>query len=104
MYLFFRSHEGDSVDVSHDCSLDNFSRNVAVNKGRCWKTFGGVFCDHLFYEFSNTSINILRPVGGFKVDLASTSIVTTQGCVMLKSITRSILVNWKLRYKPSRIG
>ncbi|KAL3708979.1 hypothetical protein TMatcc_002768 [Talaromyces marneffei ATCC 18224] len=91
------TNKSDTINVGHDGLLDNFTLDFSFKKlgnlvaGCCISRY--LFCNIV----RDTSIDILGAVTGFKVNMLSTFHISSQCCVMLKTIARTILV-----YRQSR--
>jgi hypothetical protein len=92
------ANKSDSVDAGHDRLLDGLSFDVI------WQFFGNlvnllicilaleVFADHLDDHLRHVRIDVAGLLPRAQVDLVGALHVTTQGCVMLQSVTATVLV------------
>lgn len=83
--------------------LDHFARYFSQQELCNLLAIVDVSLYDLFDHVGNIGIHVRRPVGDCQVDLCSTFAITSEGCVMLQTITCTVLVDGMRRHVCMRV-
>src|ERR1700730_9404493 len=98
-----RSKECDTIDVGHNCLLNDFPRHLSDQSLSKLVTLCSILFNLCLDELCDTRVYIRRSVTRLKVNLFSSSDIPSKGGVMLQAIARSILVDRQMRDELCRV-